>query len=211
MPTRALWAGAAVLLAALAGGCDDRPENPAPAASVPSVPLAEVSGAFDECVIGNLDAGLEQLDGILDRSPEDSDALVARGLCRWSLWSTSGDDDDVRGAYADLSDALRAAGDGAQPDAALAQIYVHRAYVAQSLDGAWVRALEDLDRAVALAPGHPGHVLDRAVARVSAGRVDAARADLRRIVALPDTVLPDRQRVAEAMLDDLEPPPEPDP
>ena len=83
--------------------------------------------------------------------------------------------------------------------------------MAQSLDDAWVRALEDLDRAVALQLGDAGLFLDRAVARVQAGQTAAGRADLRRVVALPDTVLPDRQRVAEAMLEDLEPPAAPDP
>ncbi len=209
MPTRALWAGAAVALAALAGGCDEPPE--APAEAVPDAPLAEVADAFDECRVGDLQQGLRQLDAIVDQSPDDPDALVARGLCRWSWSSTTEDDGDLRGAYQDLSDAIRAVDGGAESATSLDQIYSRRAYVAQALDGAWVRALEDLDHAVALAPDDAGLFLDRAVARASAGQTAAARADLRRFVALPDTVLPDRQRVAEAMLDDLEPASEPEP
>ena len=209
MPTRALWA--AVLLAALAGGCDEPPEAPPEAEAAPDGPLAEVADAFDECRAGDLQRGLRQLDAVVRQSPRDPDALVARGLCRWSWSSTTGDDDDLRGAYQDLSDAIEAVDGGAESATPLDQIYSRRAYVAQALDGAWVRALEDLDHAVALAPGDAGLFLDRAVARRSAGRTAAARADLRRFVALPDTVLPDRQRVAEALLDDLERASEPEP
>lgn len=192
-----------VLLVVAVGACSDAP-GPVPTPASPQE-LAEVSDAFDECVRGDIEVGLAGLDAVIDQSPRDPDALVARGLCRWARWSTSGQESDARDAYRDLSDAIDAVDDGAQAGTPLDQIYSHRAFVAQSLDQAWVRAIEDLDRAVEIAPREPSHVLDRGVARAYAGDTTAARADLDRFLTLVgDTLLPNQKRVARALLDDLE-------
>lgn len=194
----------------LATACTDRPA-PAPAPPT-SGELAEVSDAFDECVRGDIEVGLAELDAVIDQSPRDPDALVARGLCRWARWSDTGDRDDARDAYRDLSDAIDAVDDGGRSGTPLDQIYSHRAFVAQSLDQAWVRAIEDLDRSVEIAPRKPTHVLDRGVAHAYAGDTAAARADLDRFLTLAgDTSFFQEQRVAQALLDDLEPQPAVDP
>lgn len=190
----------ACLLAAV--GCGPR-EAPPPA--TPAT-LADVAEAFDTCRDGDLDAGLGTLDGVLERSPRDPDALVARGLCRWARWSGSGARRDIRDAYRDLSEAIASVDDGAQPGTPLDQIYSHRAFVAQALDDGWTRALADLDRAVALDPADPTHALDRGVVHAYAGDTVAARADLGRFLDLADSADVDRQRVAEALLADLAPP-----
>lgn len=201
LPRLALGVGA-VFLAAV-GGCRDRPSSP-PVAATPQA-LAEVSDAFDECVHGDIETGLADLSAVLDQSPRDPDALVARGLCRWARWGDSGDESDARDAYRDLSDAIEAVDSGARPGTPLGQIYSHRAFVAHSLDQAWVRAIEDLDRAVEIAPGQPTHVLDRGVAHLYAGNTTAARADLGRFLVLTeDTTLVQEKRVVQALLDGLD-------
>ena len=194
----ALVGGTGVCLAG--AGCAP-PEPPAAPAEVMSV-----RAAYDECARGDLEAGLASLDATLAQTAGDPDALVARGLCRWRRWSETDDRGDAQGAYGDLSDAIDAVEGGARSGTPLDQIYSHRAFVAQALDGAWDRALADLGHAVELAPGEPGHVLDRGVAHAYAGDTAAARLDLRRVLAT-DSVDADRQRVVEALLEDLGPEP----
>ena len=187
----------ALLAVAVAGGCG----GDAPVV-VPDGPV-DVGAAFRDCVQGDLDAGLAGLDAAVRAAPGDPDALVARGLCRWRRSAASGDG-DARGAYRDLSDAIDAVEAGAASRTPLDQVYSHRAYVAQTLDGGWTRTLEDLDHAVRLAPRRPGHVLDRGVAHAYAGDTLAARRDLERYLAA-DSLDDSRRRVAQAMLDDLDP------
>lgn len=201
----ALALGAAVAWGA--AGCTEPPEPPEP---LPPAELASVEAASDECLRGDLDAGLASLDAVVSDTPRAPDARVARGLCRWQRWSQTDDPDDAQGAYDDLSDAIDAVEDGAAARTPLDQIYSHRAFVAQALDGGWTRTLEDLDRAARLAPGDPGHILDRGVAHAYAGDTAAARRDLRQFLAT-DSVDAGRQRVVEALLDDLGPEPAPEP
>ncbi|WP_420457321.1 hypothetical protein [Rubrivirga sp.] len=195
-----------VLLAALAaGGCG--PDAPAPPPDGAPLDVAAVRDGLDRCLDGDADAGVARLDSVLDRSPGAPDALVARGLCRWARWDDAGDVDDVRLAYADLSAAIEAV-EGGTParGTPLDEIYSRRAFVAQALDGGWVRTIEDLDRAAALAPGEPRHVLDRGVVRSYAGDSVGARRDLRQYLALVDsfgTPDPSRQVVVERLLEDL--------
>ena len=188
--------GAAAVWAA--AGCAEPPEP------LPPAELASVEAASDECLRGDLAAGLASLDAVVARTPRAPDALVARGLCRWQRWSETDDADDVEGAYGDLSDAIAAVEDGAASGTPLDRIYSHRAFVAQALDGDWARTIQDLDRAAQLAPGNPVHVLDRGVVHAYAGDTAAARRDLGRYLAT-DSVDADRQRVVEALLDDLGP------
>ncbi len=196
-----------VLLAALAaGGCGA--DTPAPATGPPSpLDVAAVRDGLERCLDGDADTGVARLDSVLDRSPGAPDALVARGLCRWARWDDGGDGDDARLAYEDLSAAIEAVEAGTPARGTpLDEIYSRRAFVAQALDGAWVRTIEDLDRAVALAPDQPRHVLDRGVVRSYAGDSAAARRDLRQYLALADsagTPDPSRQAVVERLLEDL--------
>ncbi len=189
-------------VALVGAGCATPPEPPA----VP-VEVVGVRAALDECTRGDLGAGLASLDATLAQTPAAPDALVARGLCRWRRWGETDDPDDARGAHRDLSDAIGAVERGAAAGTPLDRIYSHRAFVAQALDGAWDRAPADLDRAVEVAPGETGHVLDRGVARAYAGDTAAARRDLRRFLAA-DSADAGRQRVARALLEDLDPEPD---
>ena len=67
----------------------------------------------------------------------------------------------------------------------LGQIYNRRAFVVQSLrPDDWPGALADFDRAVAAAARNSAYVLDRGVARALSGDTSAARADLRKFVAM---------------------------
>ena len=190
-------------LAVAAGGCGGG--EPAPAAPAD---LMDVQAAYRACLDGDPEAGLASLDVAVDAAPGDPDALVARGLCRWRLSAASGD--GAGGAYDDLTDAAEAVQAGAPSQTPLDEIYGHRAYVAQAVDGDWTRALADLDRAVRAAPGRTVHVLDRGVAHALAGDTLAARRDLRRFVAI-DTLDESRRRAAEAMLEDLDPTAAPEP
>ncbi len=197
----------AVLLAALAaGGCG--PDTPAPEAGPASpLDLAAVESAFDRCLADDTEAGVARLDSVLDRSPGAPDALAARGLCRWARWGDRGDLDDVRRAHADLTAAIEAVEAGTPArGTSLGALYSHRAFVAQALDDGWVRTLEDLDRAVALDPAEPRHVLDRGVVRSYAGDSAAARRDLRQYLVLADSagsLDPPREAVVERLLNDL--------
>lgn len=197
-------------LAVLVGAC----RQPAPSGSeaAPAGPerveLASVDEAFQACVEGDVALGLAGLDALLADAPRDAEALVARGLCRWARWGDTADPADVEGAYADLSEAIAAVEGGRRPDGtSLDQIYNHRAFVARALDGSWVRTLEDLDRAVALAPDEPTYVLDRGVVRSYASDSAGARGDLRQFLSLADPADAERRAVVEALLDRLGPGP----
>jgi hypothetical protein len=204
-----------VLLAALAlGACGDAtPEEPVTPAGPPApVDLGAVQASFDQCLAGDVTEGVARLDSVLAASPGAPDALVARGLCRWAGWDDGGDLEQVRAAYTDLTAAIETVEAGTPArGTSLADLYSHRAFVAQALDEGWVRTLEDLDRAVALAPQEPRHVLDRGVVHSYAGDSAAARRDLRRYLALADSAEArdedppsDAQRsVVESLLDDL--------
>ncbi len=204
-----------VLLAALAlGACGDGapPEPAAPAGAPASVDLGAVQSSFDRCLEGEVAAGVARLDSVLAAAPGAPDALVARGLCRWAGWDDGGDLEQVRQAYADLTAAIEAIEAGTPARGTpLADVYAHRAFVAQALDDGWVRTLEDLDRAVALDPEERRHVLDRGVVHSYAGDSAAARRDLRHYLALADSAEArdddppsDAQRsVVESLLGDL--------
>lgn len=210
-------AALALLLAAVAlGGCGDTPDAPPPeTAPVPAVwpvDLRAVEVAFEQCLAGDVASGVARLDSVLAASPGDPDALASRGLCRWTGWGDDGDIEDVRAAYTDLSAAIDAVEGGASSRGlSLDALYSHRAFVARALDDGWVRALEDLDRAVALSPEDPQHVLDRGVALSYTGDSVAARRDLRQYLALADSAEarddfdadPARRSVVESLLDDL--------
>ena len=200
--TRAAVGTVGLLMAV--GGCELRSDDPAPTARVDVTSVAE---AFERCVAGEHDAALATLDALLTEDPDDPDARVARGLCRWAVWGDSEETDDARAAYQDLTEAVEAVEGGRPSGTALDQILSHRAFVARALDGGWVRTLEDLDRAVALDPDDPTHVIDRAVVRTRTDDAPGARADLRRFLALTDTVDDERRAVARALLDGLPPPP----
>ncbi|PAP77652.1 tetratricopeptide repeat protein [Rubrivirga marina] len=207
-----------VLLAALAlGACGDDAPTPAPVAPPgppASVDLGAVQASFDQCLAGDVTDGVARLDSVLAASPGAPDALVARGLCRWAGWDDDGGDpEQVRAAYTDLTAAIEAVERGGEARGTpLADIYSHRAFVAQALDDGWVRTLEDLDRAVALAPEEPRHVLDRGVVHSYAGDSVAARRDLRQYLALADSAeARDREppssaqrSVVESLLADLD-------
>ena len=209
-----------VLLAALAlAACGDAapPEPASPAGPPTSVDLGAVQASFDQCLDGEVAEGVSRLDSVLAASPGAPDALVARGLCRWAGWDDGGDLEQVRQAYADLTAAIEAVEGGTEARGTpLDDIYAHRAFVAQALDDGWVRTLEDLDRAVQLAPAERRHVLDRGVVHSYAGDSAAARRDLRQFLALADSAEArdddppsDAQRsVVESLLDDLGGPPD---
>lgn len=204
-------APALVWLALALVGCRSEPAaGVASGASAVSGPieLAAVEAAFSTCLDGDPAAGLTRLDSLMARAPSDPDGRVARGLCRWALWDETADEEDARGAYADLSAAIEAVeGGAAARGTPLDQIYAHRAFVARAVgDGGWVRTVEDLGRAVELAPGTPQHRLDRGVVHVYAGDTLAARRDLRQYLALTDSTAPadpERRSVVEALLIDL--------
>jgi len=210
-PTRRALPGVALLAVLVAGACRlaPAPDGPeAEAASGARTELASVDEAFRACVDGDPSDGLADLDALLADAPRDPDALVARGLCRWARWGDTADAADVSGAYEDLSAAIAAVEGGRRAHGtALDQIYNHRAFVARALDGSWVRTLEDLDRAVALAPIQPTYVLDRGVVHSYAGDSAEARADLRRFLTLADSADTERRAVVETLLDRLGPGP----
>ena len=198
------WAAALLVIA----GCGtETPDAPAVARSTGPVDFAAVESAFGACLDDDPDAGVARLDSVLEATPGAPDALVARGLCRWARWDETDDAADARGAYDDLSEAIGAVEGGtAARGTPLDQIYSHRAFVAQALDGGWTRTLEDLDAAVRLDPDEPRHVLDRGVVHSYAGDTLDARRDLRRYLALADSAGaddPQRRRVVEALLDEL--------
>ena len=202
---------AAVALAACGDGAS-APETAAPQAPASPVDFEAVETSFRLCLDGDVPGGVARLDSVLNRSPRAPDALVARGLCRWANWDDDGETDEARAAYDDLTAAIEAVESGDEARGTpLDEIYSHRAFVARALDGGWVRTLEDLDRAVALDPREPRHVLDRGVVRVYAGDSTAARRDLRQYLALADSAeardedAPDTEHraVVESLLDDL--------
>ena len=196
------------------GACRaEAPAPEAPAGPPEPVDLAAVQASFGRCLDGDVPGGVARLDSALARSPGAPDALVARGLCRWAGWDDGGDVADARAAYDDLTAAIAAVEGGTEArGTALDDIYSHRAFVARALDRSWVRTLEDLDRAVALDPEEPRHVLDRGVVRSYAGDSAAARRDLRQYLALADSAeardraAPDREQraVVESLLDGLD-------
>ena len=177
---------------------------PAGAAEGP-VPPGVVGQALDDCTAGATDAGIASMDSVVARLPDASDALVARGLCHWTRWSETDDPADAERAHRDLSAAINAveAGRDRAQATPLDRMYAHRAFVANAVDNAWTRTLTDLDRAVALAPRDPTHVLDRAVVRSTVGDTAAAVADLRRFLAVADSADTERRSVVEEMLADL--------
>ena len=201
---------AAVVLLLAAAGCQlEAPDAPqAPPRPAGPVDFAAVEAAFGRCLEADVEAGVAGLDSVLAASPGAPDALVARGLCRWALWDETGAEADARAAYQDLSAAIEAVEGGAPARGTpLDQIYSHRAFVAQALDGGWARTLEDLDAAVRLDPDEPRHVLDRGVVRSYAGDTLEAHRDLERYLALSDSGAaedPQRRRVVEALLEELE-------
>jgi len=205
----------ALALAVALGGCPAAPGSGPEASREPGVPLSTVEEAFAACLDGDPADGVARLDALVVAGRTAPDALVARGLCRWALWDETGAREDARGAYRDLTAAIRAVEAGGEARGTpLDQIYGHRAFVAQAVDGGWVRTLEDLGRAVALAPLAPQHLLDRGVVHSYAGDTLAARTDLRAYLALTDSVAgddPERRSVVEALLDDLGPPAAPSP
>ena len=167
----------------------------------PSEPAAALSAddALATCVAGDAAGGVAGL----AQAVGDPDALVARGLCRWILWAETDDAGQARAAYLDLTAAMEAVERGVPARAPLDEIVSRRAFVARALDGAWVRTLEDLDRAVALAPDAPTHALDRAVVRRYAGDDAGARAELERFLALADSTDTDRRALARSLLAEL--------
>ncbi|WP_412062701.1 hypothetical protein [Rubrivirga sp. IMCC45206] len=198
-------AGLLASLALLMAGC--ALETP-PADDPPADP-ATLGQAFDDCSSSDPATGLAVLDAALARSPGDADALVARGLCHWAAWAEDEDTDAAARAYDDLTAAIAAIEAGADAQTPLDVVYSHRAFVAHALDGAWVRTLEDLDRAAALDPDEPRHALDRGVVRSYAGDTALARAALREYLALADSAgiaaSDARRDVVEALLNDLAP------
>ena len=204
-----------VLLVAVAlGACGDAsPPEPLPPQTASPVDLRAVERAFDRCLAGDVRAGVAMLDSVLAESPGDPDALTSRGLCHWAGWGDGGDTEDVSAAYEDLTAAIDAV-EGGEPARGFSrdELYSRRAFVARALDDGWVRALEDLDRAVSLSPEDPQHVLDRGVARSYTGDSAAARRDLRQYLALADSAEargegepdPARRSVVESLLERLD-------
>lgn len=200
---RASW-GLVVLTGLAVAGCRLSPEPPAEASVVP---LASVDEAFQICLTGDVDAGIRALDTLIARSAS-VDGFVSRGLCHWARWDDTGGVDDARRAYLDLTAAIEAVEGGEAGHATpLHQMYSHRAFVARALDDAWVRTLEDLDRAVDLAPRNPTHVLDRGVVRSYAGDTAAARTDFQRFLVLADSGDVERRAVVRELIDSLGPAP----
>ena len=120
--------------------------------------------------------------------PDAPDALIARGLCYWTRWDDQDALDDVQAAYDDLTAAIDAVEAGTPARGTpLDTMYSHRAFVAHALDDDWERTVEDLGRAVALAPTSPATSSTTA----SLGPTSAIRwrhvADLRRYLALADS------------------------
>ena len=196
--TRILTCALAVVLASCGA---DYPSEAAPEAETSS----SMAEAFAACQEGDLEDGIGVLDAHVRQDEGAADPLVLRGLCHWTRWDQTGDESDAERAYRDLSDAIAILEDGGEADAPLDRVYSYRAFVANALDGEWERTVEDLGRAVELAPDNATHVMDYGVARSYAGDTVGARRELERFLALTsDSADAQRRDLAESLLVDLE-------
>ena len=169
-----------VLLAGvLLAGC----QSGAPAVAVAP---ADIQSALSACSSDRVSEGLARLDSLDGLAPGHADVLATRGLCRSVRFAADSVQADARAAYADLSAAIDAI--SAAPGTfatGLGQLYNRRAFVVQSLrPDDWAGALADFDRAIAADARNPAYVLDRGVAHALSGDAAAARADLRKFVAM---------------------------
>ena len=151
-----------------------------------AVEPAAIQSALTACSTDRVTEGLARLDSLDSLTPGHADVLATRGLCRAVRFAADSVQADARAAFADLSaaaDAIQAAPGTFQTG--LGQIYNRRAFVVQSLrPDDWPGALADFDRAVAADARNSAYVLDRGVARALSGDTSAARADLRKFVAM---------------------------
>jgi serine/threonine protein kinase/tetratricopeptide (TPR) repeat protein len=112
------------------------------------------------------DEGLARLDAWLEDHPRDPIALA------WRIWADPGDADGQRARVAALRDAL--------PDRALPWWFEAQVSRAQGRPGDAARAAE---RGLALDPGNPALLLERALAARDRGDFEAAARDLDGLVA----------------------------
>ena len=177
--------------------CQDAPASP--------IRPADIQTALSACMTGGVTEGLVRLDSLHRLDAADADVLATRGLCRAVRFSADSVQADARAAFADLSAAITAV--EARPDAyqtPLGQLYNQRGFVVQATrPGDWAAVLADFDRAVAADARNSAYLLDRGVARALSGDTAAARADLRRFVAL----VPDDAARADALRSLLAGPP----
>jgi tetratricopeptide (TPR) repeat protein len=187
------------VLAALVAGCTS--SSGGAEASPEAVQLA-----LNDCTSGDPTRGIAALDSLLAGDPDAADALASRGICYWTRFSADSARADIRAAHADLSKAIDLAesSGGTAGTMSLDRLYSHRAFVAVARDpDSWSETIADLDKAAALNPAFPTHVLDRGMARLMSGDTTAARVDFEAFltVAATDTARADRVRAMLGQLD----------
>lgn len=186
-----------------AAGCAPPEGGRAGSADGGPVSAEALDDALETCLDGDPEVALARLDSAVARAPASVDALTTRGLCRWTRFAADSAAADAEAAYADFTAALDAAdhdGDAVTP---VDRVYSHRAFVARALGDGWDATIADLTAAIEAAPDRPLHLLDRAVAYRAAGDTAAARADLRRFLALADSADEVRRDMVAEMLADL--------
>lgn len=192
-----------IVFAVLAVGCGGEAVQESPSSD--TSPPSSIGNAFAACTGGDLEDGIAALDAQIERSPDAPDPRVLRGLCYWTRWDETGEEDDARQAYYDLTAAIDALEDGGEANTPLDRIYSYRAFVAHAIDDQWERTVEDLGRAARLAPRNATHAIDHGVARSYIGDTVGARRELQRFLVLTnDSTESQRRDLAESLLADLE-------
>lgn len=184
----------------LVAACGDEPVRPVAS----PVDVATLVRAQAVCREGDVAAGLAALDSVVAATPT-AEALVARALCRWVEFHSTGRTEVGEAVEADLTSALAQARVADADEATLARIYSHRAALRRSLGpGKWPATLADLNAAIEADTSRALYVFDRAVARIRHGDSAGAVRDLERYLRL-DTLSGARGDLARQLRDDIRP------